>query len=446
MNCHECRDELAAYLEGLVDKAGRSQIESHLAGCPTCRTELTEVQQLTARLTRDGLAAAPVSLEAAVMDRIFHQQALELRRLRMRRRIRLFGISGAMATAAAILVAVGLWHTPPAVAEKTVDVLALGAAAVPEGATVHIVAKMRTAPHDNFSYVNADLDFVRIDVWKQSGDKPKWRVEKPGRVAVMDGESTALLIRPDYAMKFPGPSRAAFDTGELLELANVHEMIANELQSALARGGELKIDHETTAAGEKRLLVTVKTKSGLPALDYLKNKFLGTSDMRRVYHFDAQSGRLEGMDGYLHRSAGDVLVLKVEYIEYDQHADPAIFTLKLPEGVQWAKEPEPLPDNEKYEKMTAKEAAQTFFEACEKADWDVAQVFMGRRLSQSLKEGLGGLEIVQLGEPFQSVISLLNGDWFVPYEIKLKDGTTRKWNLALRKNDTARRFIIDGGI
>ena len=27
-----------------------------------------------------------------------------------------------------------------------------------------------------------------MKIWKQFGEKPKWRVEKPGRVAVMDGD------------------------------------------------------------------------------------------------------------------------------------------------------------------------------------------------------------------------------------------------------------------
>ena len=59
MNCEECREELAAYLEGLLDEASRSRIESHLAECSACRAELQEVRQLTAQLARDGLGDCP---------------------------------------------------------------------------------------------------------------------------------------------------------------------------------------------------------------------------------------------------------------------------------------------------------------------------------------------------------------------------------------------------
>jgi hypothetical protein len=446
MNCKECREQLVALIEGLLDEASQSRLRTHLAECSTCLAEFQDVRQLTVQLAGDGLAAPPASLETVVMDRILREQALELRRLKMRKRWRILGISGAMAAAAAMLLVSGLWHAQPAAAENATEVLALGVAPVPEGTIVHIVAKMRTLPHDNFSYIDPNIDFVRVEVWKQLGEKPKWRVEKPGRVAVMDGESTVMLIRPETAVKLPHPSKAAFDTGQLLELATAHDMIGHELQSASAHGGELKIKHETTASGEKKLLATVETKAGVPVADYLKNRFLGTSDLRRAYRFDAKSGRLEGMDAYLHRDGGDVLVLSIESIEYTQHADPAIFSLKLPENVQYAKDPEPLPDNQKYGQMTPKQAAQAFFEACSKGDWGEAQKFYPMPLTDRIKGYLGGLEIVRLGDPFQSAISLLNGDWFVPYEIKLKDGHVKKWNLALRKHRTAKRYLVDGGI
>ena len=70
-----------------------------------------------------------------------------------------------------------------------------------------------------------------------------------------------------------------------------------------------------------------------------------------------------------------MLILAIERIEYDKPIDPAVFVLKLPEKVSLYKEPERLPDNEKYEKMTPEQAARAFFEACEKKDWDEVQKF-----------------------------------------------------------------------
>ncbi len=87
MNCQECREELAAYIEGLLDETCKSRMDGHMAECTACQAELREVRKLTVQLTRDGLAVSPVSLETAIMDRILQEQALQLksRRIPMKR-------------------------------------------------------------------------------------------------------------------------------------------------------------------------------------------------------------------------------------------------------------------------------------------------------------------------------------------------------------------------
>ena len=361
MTCQDWCNELVAYLEGLLDETPRSQLESHLAQCPACQGELWELRQLTDRLAREGFAVPPVCLDSAVMDRLLREQTLELRRWKMSQSLRILGIGGILAATVGLLVGLSVWLMQPTgtvTAAEAAEVLAHGAEAVPRVSSVHVVAQMRTPPRDNFSAINSNGDLVRVEVWKQFGEKPKWRVEKPGRVAVMDGASTILLIRPDMVVKVPSASEAAFDAGPLLDLTKVQDLITYELRKALAKGWNLKLTHETTAAGEKKVLVTVEAKAGVPENDYIKNKFFEESDMRRVYRFDAKTQRLEEVEAYLHRPGGDVLILKVEQIEYNQPIDAAVFTLKLPEKIQEIKNPERLPDNAKYEKMTPQQAAR----------------------------------------------------------------------------------------
>jgi hypothetical protein len=434
MKCHECGELLAAYIDGLLDADGHNRIESHLAECSACRAELDAVRQLTVRLARHGRAAPRVSFETAVMDRIVHVQTREIRRLKMRKRFRVLGLSGAATVTAALLLVSNFWSVQPAAAEKSAaTVLAQGAEAVQNPSTVHIVAKMRTIGHDNFSMIGADYEFVPVEIWRQFGHKSKWRVEKPGRVAVMNGDSTEMLVQPDVVVQFPKPSYGAFDTGWLLALANVQDMITHELRAAQARGWKLTMGHETVAAGEI-LRVTVEAKSGLPADDYLKNKFFEDADMRRVYRFDAKTKRLEGFDAYLHQKSGDVLILTVRQIDYDKPIDPAVFVLKLPEKVNLVREPQRLPDNQKYERMTPAEAAKAFFEACAKKNWNEVQKFLSP-CDERLKDYLGGLEIIRLGTPFRSKGY---GGWFVPYEIRV----TAKVKIVVRNDNPAKRWIV----
>ena len=76
--------------------------------------------------------------------------------------------------------------------------------------------------------------------------------------------------------------------------------------------------------------MTVDAQSRLPKSDYVKNKFFDVADMRRVYRFDATTQRLDGFEAYLRLLGGDVLILKVEKIEYNEPIDQQVFALKLP--------------------------------------------------------------------------------------------------------------------
>ena len=190
-------------------------------------------------------------------------------------------------------------------------------------------------------------------------------------------------------------------------------------------------------------VVSVEAKAGVPENDYLKNKFLDTSDTRRVYRFDDQTELLEAVQVYVSRPTGDVLVFELQRIEYNQPISPDLFQLKLPADVNWYQEPQKLPDNEKYAAMTAEQAARTFFEACERSDWtEAAKFFHYLPFNDQVKQHVGGLKIVSLGESYTSAGY---PGRFVPYELKMTDGTTKKHNLALKKDAKTGRWFVDGG-
>jgi hypothetical protein len=175
----------------------------------------------------------------------------------------------------------------------------------------------------------------------------------------------------------------------------------------------------------------------------LKNKFLDSSDTRREYTFDRATGRLVNAKFYVQSGGEEVLVLEVAKIEYNPAIEDSKFELQAPADVVWHQEPQRLPDNEKYEKMTPREAAQAFFEACSKRDWDEVARLSPVPFTDEIKQYLGGLEIITLGEPFQAKPY---PGWFVPYEIRFADGKVRKHNLAMRNDNPAKRFVFDGGL
>jgi hypothetical protein len=442
MNCAECRDNFVACAEGLLERGEELQCRAHLAACADCRAEYELSTRLQKRLLARGQAAAGVAIVETVMRRVRQEQFKPERETIMSTLLKHrwgFGLGAAAGTAAVLSI---ILLTTPKAQAKAVEVMTKGAQAVAKLTSIHLRGQLRTYPQDNFSYINADCPFYTIELWKQFEPELKWRVEKPERVLVMDGQSTVMLINHNTGVKLPQRTRSAFDTEWLHRIANLSTTISNELDNARTKGWKLTSTEEPGADGRLKSVVTVMARSGVPENDYVKNTFMENADTRRVYRFDAQSNLLESVQIYLTRPSGEVQIFDLSQIDYNQPIDPKVWQLELPADVSWYQEPQKLPDNDKYASMTAEQTARAFFEACSREDWNEAGKFMSP-INKQLKEYLGGLEIVSIGESFTSKAY---GGRFVPYEIKLRSSQTKKWNLAVRKDNPAHRWVVDGGI
>jgi hypothetical protein len=443
MNCNECQEHLAAYLEGVLDPPASRECQTHLLTCPPCRAEHAAFTDLQSRLAASARVAAHISLAPKVMSRIRQVQSEKNENMFMIKKYLKWAFELGAAVGVVSMVLVILFGVSPKSRATPAEVMAKGAQAVANLSTIHMQCRLRTLPADNFAFIAPEREFVPIELWKQFGANSMWRIEKPGRVAVMDGKSTLMLIRPlNLAVKGP-VSRAAFDTGWLHEMANLSQTLEQELRVAQARGWPLKLTQEKTASGATKSIVTVEAKSGLPDSDYLKNKFFNTSDTLRVYRFDDQTELLEDVKVYLHRDSGDTLIFEVTQITYNQPIDASVFALELPADVKWYADMPMLPDNEKYAQMTPQQAARTFFEACAKEDWNEVAKFWTAGLDERVKSYLGGMKVIQLGEPFSTQLTPAQ---FIPYEIQLKNGETKKWNLALKRDPRTKRWFVDGGL
>ncbi len=445
MNCVECRENLVAYVEGLLETGPARQCQLHLESCPACRAEHAAITRLQDQLVASGRAAAGVSVVGAVMRRVFQQQAKPERISIMSRLLKNrwgFGLSAAAGAAAVVLI---FTLAAPEAQARATKVLARGAQAVAKLTSIHFRGQLRTLPADNFGYIDAQGSFYPIELWKQFGPELKWRVEKPGRVAVMDGHTTLLYVRTaNMAMKLPQPSPSAFDTDWLQRIANLSDTISQELGNAVAKGWKLNCTEERGADGRAKSVVTVEPTAGVPENDYLKNKFFDAADTRRVYRFDAQTELLESVQIYLSSRSGEELIFELNQIDCNQRIDPSVFHLELPANVGWYQEElQRLPDNEKYAAMSAAQAARAYFDALARKDWVEAEKFRKSPVSERVKQIAGGLEVVSVGTAFTSEAYDPDGR-FVPYEIKL-NGQVIKHNLALKKDKNTGRWFVDGG-
>ena len=414
--------------------------------CAVCRAEYEAITGLQQRLVARGQTAAKAGIVAAVMRRVQEQPQPQPERETIMSKLMKhrwgFGLSAA--GFAALVAVISILSTPSMQAAAD-EVMTKGAQAVANLTSIHLRGRLRTPPNDNFSAINTNAAFVTVEMWKQFAPELKWRVEKPGRIAVMDGQSTLLFIKPDEAMKIAQPSSSAFDTQWLHELANLNQTLNGELSAIKAHGWPVTLTQQQGADGKPKSVITIEAKSGLLTGDYLKNAFFGTADTRRVYVFDNQSELLESVNIYLHGDAGDMLVFELDEIDCNQPVDASVFQLQLPADVKWAGQMQVLPDNAKYAAMTSEQAARALFEACGREDWTEAAKFFDP-LTASEQQYLGGLQVVSIGTHFSSAISLISGAQFVPYEIKLKNGDVKKFNLSLERDSQTGRWYVDGGI
>jgi predicted anti-sigma-YlaC factor YlaD len=284
MNCLECQENLVACVEHALDPQTAAACQRHLADCPACRQQHDAIARLQRQLVTHGESAARVSLAGPVMSRIRAAQP-DARPGHRSFAVLTRWLLGLGTAAAAVAVAAILVLMPSSRA-RAADVMTQGARVAAQLTSVHLQGRMRASAADNFSSIDPAQEFTSIELWKELGGQGRWRIEKPGRIATMDGQSTTLFLRPaNTAMRLPQPARSAFDTDWLHRIADLAQTLSRETSLAQTKGWPMTLTHETVG-GATKAIVTIEEKSGLPAGDYLQNKFLDTADTRRVYRFD----------------------------------------------------------------------------------------------------------------------------------------------------------------
>jgi hypothetical protein len=448
MNCPQCQEQLAAYIEDLLVDQEKDAVASHLRDCSKCRLEADQHRQLRDRLFQDASATSKSPLAPAVMNRIVDHQAPKPRRISMSKRYGRMGLGLAAAAAITALLVVP-WGEGQHGRAAAAEVFARAVKATSGLKSVYMKLNVRTIPNDNFEYIQLDRDFVPYEMWKQFGDLPKYRVEKPGRIVESDGQTALLVI--DGVGTERVASEGAPDTGYvgwIKMLLDVDQVLDSELRCAERNGWDFQVTEEKGSDGTLQQVVTIEAVAmGDFTNDWLRNKTINDSDQRRVFRFDLETGRLEDLDLWVHGDDGDVLVLDIAEIAYDPEIDPGLFDVEPPKSAIWFVEPGVLPDNDKYARMSPSEAARAFFQALADEDWDeVLKFYPFSDLTQKVKDVYGGLEIIEIGEPFQS-----GGypGWFVPYKVRIEYAGAipyvKEFNLALRNDNPAGRYVVDGG-
>ncbi|MBI4910265.1 MAG: hypothetical protein HY820_42000 [Acidobacteria bacterium] len=432
----DCRDAMDA-MTGLSPNTGTlpSGLQRHLSKCASCRDEWEAQSEVMAVLTPHQSVAASDSFQERVMKAIIQERISENRIAPPQARRWLRWVPAAIA-AAALLLAIPFF-TATRQPSPGASLLAQSASAFSKVQSVHIQGRIRTVPGDNFELIGAEYDFVPIELWRQYGETARWRVQKPGRVAVMDGKSATLYIEHTNTAAAGGPSAGFVDW--LKPLLDPQGILQREIRAA--NSGEAQIQINQTAAVKA---VSMKRHAkGDFTNAWTFNKSIQEADHTCTYRFDPASGLLAGLAVSIQTAAGEVTVAEFDRFLYNEPMPDSLFALQIPENAIWSKNDGGPAREASITFSGPKEAAAYFFDALGRKDWDAALVvYPHTAASEVLKRAYGGVEVIRLGEPFQS--GLYRG-WFVPYELRMPNGRIKKWNIAVRNDNPQHRWVMDGG-
>jgi anti-sigma factor RsiW len=94
MDCADCRHLMNEKLDGSISSEDSRELEKHVSGCPSCRSEWAALEEMDRALRQYPLDRAPGGFERSVMREI-------IRRVEVRRRAESIAIPVACAAAAA---------------------------------------------------------------------------------------------------------------------------------------------------------------------------------------------------------------------------------------------------------------------------------------------------------------------------------------------------------
>lgn len=438
MKCHDAK-RLMTELFDVEEYPSTQLVREHLDSCPECRRRFEQERRALEAIRPTQRIVASQSFKEGAMKAIIAEAERESGRPGHQWKWkygRRWLVAGAAAIAAILVLAVlpiGRWgHSD----EAGIMLLAQSVQSMSNVTTVHMVGRMRTLPGDNFELIGTNYKFVPLELWREFTDPPCWRIQKPGRVVVRNGQTLTLYISAANLAMTGSPGAGFVDW--LRPLLNPEAILREE--SAAAREGAS--DVRLTKADGVITLTVQRSARGNFVNNWMKNKSIVGSDHTCVYRFDAATKRLEGLQVIVRAGSADVTVLEITKVDYNQAFPPSLFSLQLPSNVNWLVNPanlKPAPA----ELNGPKEVASYFFDALAREDWNaVLQVYPVTRVSDPIKRVYGGLEVISIGEPFRSG---LYGGYFVPYEVRLRDGYVKKMKLAVRNDNPAHRWYVDGG-
>ncbi len=447
MDCNAFKNHLADCFDEQTDPALVTAMRQHMQECASCANDYAQAKALFYSLKPFPSFQLPDSgLKQRILNQI-EKEEIEMKTRENKRPVHRKWIRRTLAVAASVVFIVTVFlladRTPfVSTASAAENIMLKSINAMESLRSMFISMQVRTEESENFDFIGTDYGFMEYKFWKQFTGKKPWRMEKPGRTVVFDGEKQYLYL-PDASLAFTADRRAGF-----IEWMRIFLEPKKILEFEVAFSKENHAEYKIEETKDETILTVNAEALGDFRNNYLKNTSILESDNTRKYIFDSKTSLLKTFELYINTKGQSVKVIEVRNIAYNIPVPASTFVINLPQGMQWQELKEPG-FVRKFTKISSREAAKRFFTALSKADyetiepvWDVLEIKDPEKLN-AVKVRFAGLEILSLGTAFKS--GLYPGE-FVPYKIKLKSGEILEHKLAVRNDNPDKTWIVDGGI
>ena len=387
---------------------------------------------------------AKILQKAAEQKRISASSANKPRRSTLR-----YWIGAATSIAAVIVIALGLSFNSPAYAAKKYFSSALLASA--DIKTMVMKLKVRTDANEPIDYINPECDFVPATIKVIYKEPMLWSIEKKnGRTLLYKGaDKTGNFVYQwtSHANECFGwkCEYERFDDSDLAIFLDPRLLLDTERKMAEKhRGAQYEIIDNGISVDVK---VTTMAHGDYSESLYMLNTSLAEANTVRMYTFNKISGRLTKLRiDMVISSELQKTVIESESIAYDAPLTAAELVDSDYSNVSFQSINYQQTGSSPLAGISANKAAKIILSAMSSRDTtilDTALYFFNGDVRDVVKRKYEGLQIVSIGKPTKS--GLYPGR-FVKCKIILADGTEETLNLALRNDNAAKVWLLDGGI
>ena len=352
---------------------------------------------------------------------------------------------GAISSAAAVIaIAITLTLNSPVYAARKYFSGAIMAAS--DVKTMVMKLSVRTKPDEPIDYLNPSLDFIPATVKVIYGEPMLWSMEKKdGRNVLCNGDGHVYewIGGKDGRVGWKKSAKGIVNS-ELAAFLDPRLLLEAERRTAERNKGT---KYQVIDNGELVVVTAMTTAQGdFSESEYTLNTSLAEASTVRVYSFAKSTGELVQMRIDIVVDDKPITVIESESIAYNEPLTASNLSDKDLNQIKFQANDIANAVNSPLVGITADEAAKIILKAMNEWDTEIlntAMHYFKGDVMKIVEERYRGLEVKSIEK---AVKSGLYPGRFVKCKVVLPNGKKETLTLALRNDNKAKVWLVDGGL